>query len=69
MLASFDGKQEMPRIRVRAVDQQIEHEFGDHALVTGTGYALLAWLIGRSDGDGLSIDPPGPLPELPAWKQ
>lgn len=69
VLASFADKREMPRIRVQAIDQQIEHDFGGEALVTGAGYALLAWLIGRSRGDGLSIDPPGALPEVPAWKQ
>ena len=35
--------------------------------VTGPGYALLAWLIGRdSDGD-LTVDPAGPLPDLPSY--
>jgi maleylpyruvate isomerase len=35
--------------------------------ITGPGYALLAWLIGReSDGD-LSVDPDGPLPDIPSY--
>lgn len=37
------------------------------ATVSGPGYALLAWLIGReSDGD-MSVDPAGPLPEIPSY--
>ncbi len=36
-------------------------------LVTGPGYELLAWLVGRSSGNGLSTDPPGPLPAVPAY--
>jgi maleylpyruvate isomerase len=35
--------------------------------ISGPGWLLLAWLIGRSAGDGLTADPPGPLPALPAW--
>lgn len=29
--------------------------------------ALLAWLTGRSDGDGLRVDPGGPVPPAPRW--
>lgn len=35
--------------------------------VSGSPAAMLAWLTGRSGGAGLTIDPPGPLPVLPAW--
>jgi len=35
--------------------------------VSGTPAAVLAWLTGRSGGGDLTIDPPGPLPVLPAW--
>jgi maleylpyruvate isomerase len=35
--------------------------------VTGPGYALLAWLIGRDSGGHLSVDPDGPLPEIPSY--
>jgi maleylpyruvate isomerase len=37
------------------------------AKVTGPEPALLAWLIGRASGDGLTVDPSGPLPAPPAW--
>ncbi len=35
--------------------------------VSGPTRQLLAWLIGRSDGAGLTAAPPGPLPSLPSW--
>jgi maleylpyruvate isomerase len=35
--------------------------------VTGPVRALLAWLTGRSAGDGLTAEPAGPLPALPSW--
>jgi maleylpyruvate isomerase len=35
--------------------------------ISGPAWLLLAWLTGRSDGEGLTADPPGPLPALPAW--
>jgi maleylpyruvate isomerase len=36
-------------------------------LVRGPEPALLAWLIGRSDGDGLIVEPFDALPSVPAW--
>ena len=35
--------------------------------ITGTGYALLAWLIGRETDAELSVDPAGPLPDIPSY--
>lgn len=40
---------------------------GDAPLVSGPNRALLAWLTGRSTGDGLTIEPAGRLPSLPPW--
>lgn len=37
------------------------------AAVTGSGYALLAWLIGRDSDAELSVDPQGPLPKIPSY--
>lgn len=34
--------------------------------VSGTEADLLAWLLGRSDGAGLTRDEPGPLPSFPS---
>lgn len=35
--------------------------------ITGPGHVLLAWLLGRDSGAGLSPDPAGPLPTIPSY--
>jgi maleylpyruvate isomerase len=35
--------------------------------ITGAGYALLAWLIGRGSDAELSVDPDGPLADIPSY--
>jgi maleylpyruvate isomerase len=35
--------------------------------VSGPAAEVAAWLIGRDDGAGLRVQPPGPLPEMPPW--
>jgi maleylpyruvate isomerase len=35
--------------------------------ISGPGWLLFAWLIGRDAGAGLTTEPAGPLPALPAW--
>ncbi len=35
--------------------------------ISGPGHLLLAWLLGRAGGDGLSADPQGPLPAVPPY--
>jgi maleylpyruvate isomerase len=40
---------------------------GGDATVSGPAVAVLGWLTGRSAGDGLTVEPPGPLPPLPDW--
>jgi maleylpyruvate isomerase len=37
-------------------------------IVRGPSAALVAWLIGRSNGDGLNVEPHGALPQPPTWK-
>ena len=41
---------------------------GGEPTIGGPAYALAAWLIGRSSGTDLSVDPAGPLPTVPDWK-
>ena len=38
-----------------------------YPLVRGPEATLFAWLIGRSSGDGLAVEPEGTLPAVPAW--
>src|SRR5512139_1694733 len=42
---------------------------GAAPLVSGAGHAVLAWLIGRSPGEDLTLTPPGRLPVPPPWRQ
>jgi maleylpyruvate isomerase len=61
-----------PQAALRAADSGNEYVIGPAGgapatTVTGQSRDLLAWLIGRSDGAGLTADPAGPLPALPAW--
>jgi maleylpyruvate isomerase len=39
----------------------------DPPVVSGSGYALAAWLTGRRRGVGLTISPDQPLPTPPQW--
>jgi maleylpyruvate isomerase len=40
---------------------------GSELVITGPGYGLLAWLIGRESDAELSVDPDGPLPDIPSY--
>jgi maleylpyruvate isomerase len=40
---------------------------GGDLTITGSATPILAWLTGRSAGEDLRVDPPGPLPALPPW--
>jgi maleylpyruvate isomerase len=62
-------RDDVPALDLRAVDGDWSAAIGDAATATrveGPAPALLAWLIGRSGGEGLHVDP-APLPTLPAW--
>lgn len=39
----------------------------DRLMVRGSEPALFAWLIGRGNGDGLTVEPFDALPVVPAW--
>jgi maleylpyruvate isomerase len=36
--------------------------------VSGPAWSLAAWLTGRTRGEDLTVDPPGPLPTPPGWR-
>jgi maleylpyruvate isomerase len=54
---------------MEATDTGRVHEAGEITpaapVIAGPEYALLAWLLGRSDGGGLACEGKGPLPEVP----
>ena len=60
-----------PAAELRSSDAPVVARIGPHGdqpatTVTGPVRSLLAWLTGRSAGDGLSAEPPGPLPAVPS---
>ncbi|MGO8958759.1 MAG: maleylpyruvate isomerase family mycothiol-dependent enzyme [Streptosporangiaceae bacterium] len=64
--------EESPAVTIVSTDSGRSYQLGpagsvpDRA-ISGPDWLLLAWLIGRSTGDGLTAEPAGPLPPLPAW--
>jgi maleylpyruvate isomerase len=69
--ASFSGPGS-PAALLRAAEDGSEHRIGppgEEPAITlaGQSYALLAWLLGRSDGSSLNATPAGPLPPVPPW--
>ena len=69
--ASFSGP-DSPAALLHATEDGAAHRIGPPGqepviTVTGPSHALLAWLVGRSDGDGVFATPAGPLPAVPPW--
>lgn len=74
----FRARPDTPAMTLRALDDDTEHVLGDGTgpVVRGPQAALLAWLIGRSDGRGVtmlehpdSVEAGGdPLPVLAPWR-
>jgi maleylpyruvate isomerase len=70
LLHELGGRLPGPSLRLRATDLGHDLTLGEASgapTASGPGYALAAWLSGRSAGDQVRIDPPGPLPPVPAW--
>jgi maleylpyruvate isomerase len=66
----FGRRDDGPRLVVRAPEVGPDLPIGPGAtepVVAGPGAAVVAWLIGRSNGDALTVQPPGPLPAVPTW--
>jgi len=75
----FRTRSDTPALSLRALEDDTEHLVGGDGagpVVCGPQAALLAWLIGRSDGSGLTVlehrdsaEPgSGPLPVLAPWR-
>jgi maleylpyruvate isomerase len=66
-------REEFPKLVLHAEDTDREFPVrpqasGPAITVAGPEPALMAWLIGRSSGDGLAVEPHGTaLPPLPKW--
>jgi maleylpyruvate isomerase len=63
-------RDDVPPMTLNALDRDWTAASGDPSLrttIAGPSPALLAWISGRSSGEGLHVDPPGALPNLPPW--
>jgi len=71
-IAADFADDETPSTRLVSSDARLTLQIGPPTAapaveVRGPAWALLAWLIGRGSGAGLTTTPPGPLPTLPPW--
>ncbi|GGU98973.1 maleylpyruvate isomerase [Streptomyces litmocidini] len=68
--AGLRERDDVPGMVLIADEDRVLRPVGDGRgpRVTGPAAALLGWLTGRADGHGLTPDPPGPLPDVPAWR-
>jgi maleylpyruvate isomerase len=65
----FRSERDMPVGRLAASDSNRSWEVAaDGPTLTGPSNALLAWLTGRSSGDGLQLDTGDPVPVAPPWR-
>ncbi len=70
-MRSYANRDDIPPLVLEATDSAFSAQVGaaeGAVLVSGASNGLLAWLTGRSSGDGLSVEPPQPLPSLPDWR-
>jgi maleylpyruvate isomerase len=71
---SFTGRDDAPRCLVWAEGAKDSFRIGPEqdgpppVIIHGQPADLLAWLLGRGSGDGLTMAPGGALPELPPWR-
>ena len=65
----FRDERDMPVGRLAATDSDRSWEVAAVGpALTGPSNALLAWLTGRSSGDGLQLDTGDPVPMAPTWR-
>lgn len=67
-VASFAARGDTPAMHLLATDTGSSHRIGtgqQAPFISGTQSALLAWLMGRSRGDGLSLRNAAALPQPP----
>jgi maleylpyruvate isomerase len=72
LVSTLTGYPGVPELTLRATDGSGSHTWTLHGVggpvtVSGPRAALLAWVAGRSPGDGLFCQGSDVLPMLPAW--
>jgi maleylpyruvate isomerase len=64
----FRTARETPVAALEGLDTGHSWEVGATGpVLRGPETALLAWLTGRSNGEGLTVEPAGPIPPAPRW--
>ncbi len=66
VVGDFSARADTPRLTLVGQDGHRWEVRGGGQVVSGPAPALLGWMIGRSDGSGLTTD--GELPRLGAWR-
>jgi maleylpyruvate isomerase len=65
----FHAERDCPVAVLQATDAEASWRVAaDGPTLSGPRNALLAWLTGRSRGDGLELDGGGPVPSAPTWR-
>jgi maleylpyruvate isomerase len=64
---TFLTDRDCPVARLTASDGSSWETGRSGPVLTGSPQHLLAWLLGRSDGGGLTSDGSGPIPAAPRW--
>ena len=69
VVAAFSVRSDAPAVRLRATDTETSYEIGNAVgapVVEGRQAWLLAWLMGRSEGDHLRTEGDKRMPVMPA---
>ncbi len=69
----YGARADTPRLVIRS--PEVGHDLGIGVglppdgvpVVSGRASSVVAWLTGRADGTGLTVDPAGPLPPVPPF--
>jgi maleylpyruvate isomerase len=70
LVASYARREDGPRLVIRSPEVGRDLTVGEAVtspVVSGPVRTVVAWLIGRADGDRLTVEPPGSLPVVPVW--
>ena len=70
LTGDYTRRPDGPRLVIRSPEVGRDLPLGEGVespIVSGPVRAAVAWLIGRSSGEGLTVEPPGSLPAVPTW--
>ncbi len=70
LVGGYTRRADGPRLVIRSPEVGRDLVIGTGVtspVVSGPVHTVVAWLIGRRAGDGLTVQPPGSLPVVPVW--